>query len=265
LKELIKMHKTKILLCGCLGRMGKAVCELAEQSTEFEIVAGTDTLYATTLNPSFPINSDLEGFQTPFDVSICFLPPTAEDDIIYLIKLSIKTKKPVVICTTGLSERLVSAIDEASKNIPIMLSPNMSLGINLLTNVLNRMSKLLHESGFDIEIVEKHHNKKLDAPSGTAYLLADAINSPLEDKMNYVTNRSACKKERDKNEIGLSAIRGGNIIGEHSVIFAGANEVIELTHIIQSRDVFAEGALKAAKFLVGKTAGNFTMDDLINT
>ena len=255
---------TKIIVCGCLGRLGSAVCSLALANPAIEIVAGVDVMPPSG-GLSYPVCADINQCQTPADVVICIYRPSATADIEALLDYSVNRQLPLVICTTGLSADILEKVQQAAKKVAVFQSANMSLGVNLLVNILGKAAKLLHNTGFDIEIIEKHHNQKLDAPSGTAYLLADAIDTALDGKMQYVHDRSQDTEKRSRNEIGLHAIRGGTIVGEHNVIFAGQDEVIELTHIAQSRDVFAVGAIKAACFIKGKSAGYYGMQDLIES
>ena len=172
-------------------------------------------------------------------------------------------KLPVVLCTTGLSEEQLKKVEEASKETAILKSANMSLGINLLLKLLKDAAKVLAPAGYDIEIVERHHNQKLDAPSGTALALADSVNDALNNEYHYVYDRSQVRQKRDKKEIGISAVRGGTIVGNHEVMFAGTDEVIEFTHTAYSRSVFAKGAVEAGKFLAGKPAGMYDMGDVV--
>ena len=254
----------KIIVCGCFGRMGSAVCRLASQSPDIEIVAGVDVMPPEG-GLAYPIYTDITQCETPADAAICFYPPSATADIEILLEYCAKRQTPLVLCTTGLPHDVIAEVKAAAENIAVFQSANMSLGINLLVNMLDRAAKLLYDTDFDIEIIEKHHNKKLDAPSGTAYMLADAVNQALDGKMAYNHDRSQSREERSRNEIGIHAIRGGSIVGEHNVIFAGQDESIEFTHIAQSRDVFAVGALKAARFIKGKPPGLYDMQDLINS
>ena len=254
---------SKIIVCGCFGRMGKVVCSLASEHN-MEVVAGID-IVSSGEGLAFPTFGDIMGCTMKADAIIDFLPPTAVQDTLAVLEYSVNNQVPLVLCTTGLSEEVEKAVIEASKKVAILQSPNMSLGINLLSNMLGRASKLLYGANFDIEIIEKHHNQKLDAPSGTALLLANTVNHALGGNMKYVNDRSGTHAKREKNEIGLHALRGGSIVGEHSVVFAGLDEVIEFTHIAQSRDAFAVGALKAAEFIKGKAPGMYTMQDLINS
>jgi len=244
--------------------MGSAVCRLAADNPGVEVVAGVDVMPPGG-GLSYPIFTDINQCQLPADVVICFFRPTATADIEALLEYCVNKHFPLVLCTTGLPENTLNIVQQASSKTPILVSANLSLGINLLENMLTRATKLLFEAGFDIEIIEKHHNQKLDAPSGTAYLLADAANKALGGKMRYVNDRSQTKAKRTRNEIGIHALRGGTIVGEHNIIFAGQNEVVEFTHIAGSRDVFAVGAISAAKFIKDKPAGLYTMQELINS
>ena len=255
---------TKIILCGCLGRMGSAVCRLADANPDIEIVAGVDVMPPGG-GLSYPIYTDITQCRQPADVVICFFRPTATEDINTVLGYCAMRQIPLVLCTTGLSDSNLEAMQEAATKVAVFQAANLSLGISLLANILERTAKLLYNAGFDIEIVEKHHNQKLDAPSGTAYLLADAANQALDGKMKYVNDRSQTRDKRSRNEIGLHALRGGSIVGEHNIIFAGQDEVIELTHIAGSRDVFAVGAISASRFIQGKPSGLYTMQELIDS
>jgi len=244
--------------------MGSAVCRLAAINPDIEIVAGVDIMPPGG-GLAFPIYSDITQCETPANAIISFCPPSAIADTLTLLDYCITKQTPLVQCTTGLPPEVMTKTNSSAKKVAIFQSANMSLGINLLANMLNRTAKLLYDTGFDIEIVEKHHNQKLDAPSGTAYMLADAINDAMGQKMTYTHDRSKGRCERKHEEIGIHAIRGGTIVGEHNIIFAGKDEVIELSHIAQSRDVFAVGALKAAQFVKDKLPGYYGMQDLINS
>ena len=254
---------TKIIVCGCFGRMGKVVCSLAHAARNMEVVAGIDILSSGD-GLTFPTFGDISSCGMEADAIVDFLPPTAVADTLAIVEYSVKKQVPLVLCTTGLSGDVENAVRTASEKVAILQSPNMSLGINLLSNMLSRATKLLYDANFDIEIVEKHHSQKLDAPSGTALMLANTVNKALGGEMRLVNDRSNAHAKRERNEIGLHALRGGSIVGEHSVVFAGLDEVIEFTHIAQSRDAFAVGALKAAEFIKGKPPGMYTMQDLIN-
>jgi len=235
---------------------------LAESNIGVEVVAGVDVMPPSG-GLTYPIYTDINQCQTAADAAICVYRPSATSDINALLEYCVNRQVPLVLCTTGLPGNIQERVQQASKKVAILQSANMSLGINLLTDMITRATKLLYGAGFDIEIIEKHHNQKLDAPSGTAYLLADAANNALDEKLTYVHDRSRAKEKRSKQEIGLHAIRGGTIVGEHSVIFAGQDEVIELKHSALSRDVFAVGALNAAIYIKGKPAGYYGMQDLI--
>lgn len=247
----------KIIMNGYNGKMGKVICDIVNNDSKCEIVAGIDI---TTSNAVFPTYININDCDMPADVIIDFSTATAVPEV---LKYALEKKIPVVICTTGLSEETIKQMEEASKIIPVFKSANMSLGINLIASLLKKAVDILDNSDFDIEIVEKHHNQKIDAPSGTALLLADAINEKMGNKYNYVYDRSQKREKRSKKEIGLSAVRGGSIVGEHSVIFAGKDEVIEFKHSAYSKEVFAVGAVKAAKFVAGKPAGKYDMQDIM--
>jgi len=243
--------------------MGTVITNMVAQTPEMEIVMGVDE-FQPVAAPSYPVHKNIKDCQVSADTIISYLRPTAIDDTKSLLDFGVANSIPMIICTTGLTPELENAIENAAKKVAVFYSGNMSLGINVFANILAKVSKLLYNSNFDIELIEKHHNKKLDAPSGTAVMLLDTIKEAVDHKLETVTDRTGTLAERSRNEIGISAIRGGNIIGEHSVIFAGQNERIEITHTAQSRNVFAEGTLKAAEFICGKPPGLYTMQDLIN-
>ncbi len=249
---------TRIIMHGCNGRMGKAIVSLAEADADIEIVAGVDEFGEN--NYSFPVFDSIDKCDVDADVVVDFSNASAVDR---LLEVCANKKLPLVLCTTGLSEEQLSKVDAASHNVAILRSANMSVGINMLMKVLGEISPTLAAAGFDIEIVEKHHNQKLDAPSGTALALAESINDSLTDKYEYVYDRSGRREKRPVKEIGISAVRGGTIVGDHDVIFAGTDEVITLSHRAYSRTVFGKGALEAAKFLSGKAAGMYDMSDVI--
>ncbi len=249
---------TKVIMHGCNGRMGKMIASVIEQTEEVEIVAGVD-VYDDGRNP-FPVYKSIEECDTTADVVIDFSNAAAVDG---LLKFCEEKKMPVVLCSTGLSPEQLDAVKATSEKVAVLKSANMSLGINMLIKVLKQEAAKLASEGYDIEIVEKHHNQKLDAPSGTALALADAINDSLEEKYDYVYDRSQRREKRPKKEIGISAIRGGTIVGDHDVIFAGTDEVITFSHTAYSRAVFAKGAVAAAKFLKDRTPGLYTMADVI--
>jgi len=251
---------TKIILNGCMGRLSSAICALTENNEHCEIVGGIDIIGSGN-GLTFPTYSDLSHCDRDADVVVdCSVVETIPS----LLDFGVKRQIPLVICTTGLSQELMEAVRSASERVAILQSANMSLGINLLVNMVQRAAKLLDGSQFDIEIIEKHHNQKVDAPSGTALALADAINIALDNKMEYVYDRSQERKKRTAKEIGIHALRGGTIVGDHSVIFAGCDEVIEFNHQALSKEVFAVGTLKAAQFIQSKPPGFYTMQDVIN-
>ena len=247
---------TSILLCGANGKMGKAVDSIVTADNDAKIVAGIDLI---DNGNSYPIYKSIYDVKENFDVIIDFSHPSVTDSILDYAK---ENNIPAVICTTGLSKEQISKIDFYSKEVPLFFSANMSIGINLLIDLVKRASRILEEN-FDIEIIEKHHNLKLDAPSGTALAIADGISEAVSFNPEYVYDRHSVRKKRDKAEIGIHSMRGGTIVGEHSVIFAGNNEVIEINHSATSKEVFAVGAVKAAKFMKGKPAGLYNMTQLI--
>ena len=249
---------TNIMLYGCNGRMGQVMTQMLKDEPSMKIVAGIDG-YTGISNP-YPVFSKIEDCDLEVDVVVDF---SIAEGIDALISYCMARKLPVVLCTTGLSPEQLEAVEEASKEIPVLKSANMSLGINLLFKLVQDVAKVLAPANYDMEIVERHHNQKVDAPSGTALVLADAINDVLEEKYSYVFDRSQVREKRTSKEIGLSAIRGGTIVGEHDVIFAGIDEVIELKHTAYSRSVFGKGAIEAARFLAGKSAGMYSMADVI--
>ena len=248
----------KLIMHGCNGKMGQVISRLLENDEEACLVAGIDAR-DDGHNP-YPVFTDIKECNVEADALIDFSAAPAVDG---LLDYCVEKKLPCVLCTTGLSGEQLAKVKEASKQVAILKSANMSLGINLLLKLLKEASEVLVKAGFDVEIVEKHHNQKLDAPSGTALALADSMNDALEDAYTYKYDRSQERKKRDKYEIGISAVRGGNIVGEHEVIFAGQDEVIEFKHTAYSKAVFAKGAVEAAKFLNGKGAGHYDMADVI--
>ena len=249
---------TKVIMHGCNGRMGKAIVGLAAEDSNVQIVAGVDAFGSNDYD--FPVFDSIEKCDVEADVVIDFSNASAVDN---LLNTCGEKKLPVVLCTTGLSDSQLKLVEETSKKTAVLKSANMSVGINMLMKVLAEISPVLSAAGFDIEIVEKHHNQKLDAPSGTAIALADSINEALPEKYEYVYDRSSRREKRPEKEIGISAVRGGTIVGDHDVIFAGTDEVITLSHRAYSRTVFGKGALEAAKYLAGKSAGLYDMSDVI--
>lgn len=251
---------TKIIMHGCNGKMGQVITRLVSDDDDLTIVAGID--YNPVQLNDYPVFKTLDDCHIEADVLIDFTISSALESLLSGIK---KKQLPSVICTTGFSEDDVAAIYEAGKEVAILYSRNMSLGINLLMELVQNATNILAEAGFDIEIIEKHHNQKVDAPSGTALALADAVNEVAKEPYTYVYDRSPLRQKRGKKELGIAAIRGGSIVGEHSVIFAGQDEVIELKHNAHSKEVFAVGAVNAAKFLKGKARGMYTMKDVIQS
>lgn len=249
---------TKILMHGCNGRMGKMISDIVKDTDDTEITAGVDVF--DNGENEYPVFKSIDEVNRDFDVIIDFSNAGAVDGLLAYVE---GTGKPCVLCTTGLSDGQLSEIKRVSEKAAILKSANMSLGINTLLKVLKDISGKLAEAGFDIEIVEKHHRMKLDAPSGTALALGDAVNSALPEKYDYVFDRSTRREVRPRNEIGFSAVRGGSIVGDHDVIFAGKDEVITLSHTAYSRAVFAKGAVEAAKFLADKKSGMYDMSDVI--
>ena len=248
----------KVILNGANGAMGKVVADLISADPDMEVVVGVDR--RADMDAAFPIMDSINKVNVAADVVIDFSSVEAADTLLDFIE---QKKIPAVICTTGLSEAQIDRINELSSVSPILRSANMSLGINVLSKVLAEVAPTLKKAGFDIEIVEAHHRRKLDAPSGTALLLADSINSSMDEKLDYTYDRSDRHESRRENEIGISSVRGGTIVGDHDVIFAGEDEVISFNHRAYSRKIFANGAIAAAKFLIGKSNGLYDMSDVI--
>lgn len=248
----------KVIMHGCNGKMGQMISGLIAADEEIELVAGIDA-YDEGKNP-YPVFKNIKECDVAADAIIDFSTASAVDG---LLDYCVEKKLPAVVCTTGLSEEQIVTLKEASKKVAILKSANMSLGINMLLKLLKNATAVLAPAGFDIEIVEKHHNQKLDAPSGTALALADSINEELDNSYRYVYDRSQIREKRSQKEIGISAVRGGTIVGDHDVIFAGADEVITFSHRAYSKAVFGKGAIQAAKFLAGKPAGLYDMSDVI--
>ena len=248
----------RVIMSGCNGFMGRVVTDIIAADENAQIVAGIDL--EDKGDKTYPVFTSIAQCDVEADALIDFSSPKALDA---LLTYCVEKKVPAVLCTTGYSEEQLAQIKAASEQVAVMKSANMSLGINMLLKLIQDAAKLLAPAGFDMEIVEKHHNRKLDAPSGTALALADSLNEALDQKYEYKYDRSQERKSRDKYEIGISAVRGGNIVGEHEVIFAGLDEVIEFKHTAYSRSVFAKGAVQAAKFMAGKPAGFYDMSDVI--
>ncbi|MBO4617105.1 MAG: 4-hydroxy-tetrahydrodipicolinate reductase [Lachnospiraceae bacterium] len=250
---------TRIIMHGCNGKMGQVITGICNNDPDCEIVAGIDISDHIKTN-NYPVFSNINECTIEADVVVDFASAKAVDGLLDWCKIK---KVPLVLCTTGLSDEQVNKVMVYSKEVAILRSANMSLGINMLLKELKNVASILAPSGFDIEIVEKHHNQKVDAPSGTALALADSINDSLGNEYHYVYDRSSVRQKRDAKEIGISAVRGGSIVGEHEVIFAGPDEVITITHTAYSKALFANGAVQAAKYLKGKPAGLYDMSGVI--
>ncbi|MBP5623323.1 MAG: 4-hydroxy-tetrahydrodipicolinate reductase [Lachnospiraceae bacterium] len=250
---------TRIIMHGCNGRMGQMITGIVKEDAEAEIVAGIDVADNIETN-KYPVFTDINACDVEADVVIDFSSAKAVDKLMDYCK---KKNLPLVLCSTGLSEEQLARVKSDSADYAILKSANMSLGINTLLKALKEVAKTLVPAGFDIEIVEQHHHNKLDAPSGTALALADSINEEFDNSFEYVYDRSQVRKKRDTNEIGISAVRGGSIVGDHQVIFAGLDEVVTIQHTAYSRAIFAKGAVAAAKFLSGKKNGLYDMSDVI--
>ena len=250
---------TNIIMNGCNGRMGRMITDIANKDTDVQIVAGIDA-YDKVAN-DYPVFTNIFDCNVDADVIIDFSTASAIDD---LLKYAVEKKIPVVLCTTGLTSEQLDNVQKASEKVAILKSANMSLGINTLMKILKVATEVLANRGYDIEIVEKHHNQKLDAPSGTALALADCINQVLNNEYDYTYDRSSRREKRPEKEIGISAVRGERIVGEHEVIYAGIDEVIEIKHTAYSRAVFAKGAVDAAKYLASKETGMYNMADVLN-
>ena len=249
----------RVIMHGCNGRMGQIITGLLANDTEARIVAGVDM--TDSRDNGYPVFTNLADCQVEADVVIDFASAKAVDG---LLDYCVEKKLPVVLCTTGLSNEQLLHVEEASKSIAVLKSGNMSLGINTVQKLIADAVKVLAPAGFDVEIVEKHHNQKLDAPSGTAIMLADSVNEAMDNQYHYVYDRSKLRQVRDTKDIGFSAVRGGSFVGDHDVIFAGTDEVITISHRAYSRAVFGNGAIAAAKYLAGKEAGYYNMGHVID-
>lgn len=249
----------QLIMHGCNGKMGQVISSLVEADKTVEIVAGIDARGSG--NNSYPVFTNLQSCTIEADAIIDFSTAAAVDGVLeYCVEQGI----PCVLCTTGLSEEQLAKVRAASSKVAVLKSANMSLGINLLLKLLKEAAGVLAPAGYDMEIVEKHHNQKIDAPSGTALALADAINEEFDNSYHYVYDRSSKREKRDGKEIGILAMRGGTIVGDHDVIFAGEDEVITFSHSAYSKSVFAKGAIEAAKFLAGRPAGLYDMSNVID-
>lgn len=248
----------KVIMHGCNGKMGQTISNLIAADEEIEIAAGVDA-FDEGKNP-YPVSRSISECSAQADVVIDFSAAAAVDG---LLDWCVEKKVPCVLCTTGLSQKQLEKVKAASEKVAVLKSANMSLGINMLLKLLKEAAGILAPAGFDIEIVEKHHNQKVDAPSGTALALADSINEEFDNSYQYVYDRSQVREKRQTKQIGISAVRGGTIVGDHDVIFAGADEVITFSHRAYSKAVFGKGAIQAAKFLAGKPAGMYDMGDVV--
>ncbi len=247
----------KIILGGCSGKMGRAVTASAAENPNTEIVCGLDIFNNGSL--SYPVYEKFSMISENADVIVDFSHPSLLTDLLTYAK---ENKIPCVLCATGYSEDQKAEILEASETVPIFSSGNMSLGINLLIELAQKAAKVFGNA-FDVEIIEKHHNQKIDAPSGTALMIADGISQVMEQEPQYVYDRHSYRRKRGKNEIGIHAVRGGTIVGEHEVIFAGHDEVVSIKHEAHSKEVFAVGAVNAAVYMCGKTPGMYDMGDML--
>ncbi len=248
----------KIALNGANGRMCRVINSIIKSREDCTVTVGVDLL-DTTMYDTFPVYDSFEAVTEEYDVIIDFSHPSCIEG---LMQCAIKQGKPVVVATTGFSESQISLIKGAGESIPVFFTFNMSIGINLLQQLAKKAALVLGDQ-FDIEIIEKHHNQKIDAPSGTAFMLASTINAALDERYRYTYDRHSVRRKREKNEIGIHAVRGGTIVGEHEVIFAGRDEVITLSHSATSKEVFAVGAVNAGIFLSRCGKGVYSMEDMI--
>lgn len=248
----------KLIISGCNGKMGGVVTKIAQEDQLIETVAGFDI--NTEKNFEYDVYDNPESFTDRADVIIDFSHPLMFEKT---IKYAVKTKTPIVVATTGLDENQKKEMVDASKEIPVFFSANMSVGVNLIIELAQKAAKALEEK-FDIEIIEKHHHRKIDAPSGTALAIADGINEALASKKEYIYDRHSVRKKRSPTELGIHSVRGGTIVGEHEVIFAGEDEIIEIKHTAMSREIFAQGAITAAKYIFGKDAGLYDMRKMLS-
>lgn len=249
---------TRIIMLGCNGRMGQMITDLVSQDDEAKIVAGIDIV--DNRENGYPVFSSLQDCDVEADVIIDF---SSSNGFESRVDYAVDKQIPMIECSTGLSEEQIAYMGQASQKVAVLKSANMSLGVNLLIKLVKEAAQKLAADGFDVEIVEKHHNQKLDAPSGTALALADSVNEAMEGQYEYVYDRSQVRQKRGKKELGISAVRGGTIVGEHDVIFAGTDEVVTFSHTAYSRAVFAKGSITAAKYIKGKPAGMYDMADVL--
>ena len=249
---------TRIIMVGCNGRMGQMISGIVAEDEQTQIVAGVDIV--DNRDNGYPVFTDIDKCDVEADVIIDF---SSANEFEKRMDYAVRTNTPIVECSTGMNEEQIAYMNETAKKVAVLKSANMSLGINLLIKMLKEAAQKLCVEGFDVEIVEQHHNKKVDAPSGTALALADSVNEAMDNQFEYVYDRSQVRQPRGKKELGISAVRGGTIVGDHEVIFAGNDEVITFKHTAYSRAVFAKGSVTAAKFLNGKAAGMYDMADVL--
>ena len=249
---------TKFIMNGCNGAMGQVITRLAKEDPEVEIVAGIDL--NDTIDNGYPVFTNIWECDVQADVIVDFSVAKAVDSV---IDFAVDKKMPLVLCTTGLTQEQIQKAEAASEKVAVLRSANMSLGVNTVFKLAALGAQVLASAGYDIEIVEKHHNLKLDAPSGTALAIADAMNEALNNEYVYKLDRSQERARRGKKEIGIQAVRGGNIVGEHEVFFCGPDEVIEIKHTAYSKGIFGKGAIAAAAFLKDKEPGRYAMSDVI--
>ncbi len=249
---------TRIIMHGCNGAMGQVISGLVAKDAEAQIVAGIDI--ADTKENGYPVFTDINECQVEADAIIDFSTAKAVNSV---INYALDRQIPLVLCTTGLDAEQIAYVEEKSKEVAILKSANMSLGVNTVFKLAAMAAQVLAKAGYDMEIVEKHHNQKIDAPSGTAIAIADAINEAMDHEYHYVLDRSQTREKRTEKEIGIQAVRGGTIVGEHEVFYCGPDEVIEIKHTAYSKAIFAKGAISAAKFLNGKGAGLYNMSHVI--
>lgn len=247
-----------IIMHGCNGAMGQVISSMVQEMEGIRIAAGIDL--HTEKKYDYPVYASLKECTENADAVVDFASPRAVDG---LLEYCLEKKLPLVLCTTGLTQEQLKKAEEASRHIPVLRSANMSLGVNLLLKLIQDAANVLGNRGFDMEIVEKHHNQKKDAPSGTALAMAEAVNEAMGGRYHFVTDRSSVHEKRDSGEIGISSVRGGSIVGEHDMIYAGKDEVLTISHTAYSKAIFAKGALEAAKFLAGKQPGFYSMTDVI--
>lgn len=247
---------TDIILSGCFGKMGRVITKSVSEREDCKIAAGVDIIEAEA---DFPVFNSFDSVTVKADVIIDFSNPAALES---MLDFAVKNNCGAVIATTGLSEAQINRINEASKIIPIFYSANMSIGVSLITELAKKAAHVLGKD-FDIEIVEAHHNQKIDSPSGTALMIADSISQALETKPRYEFDRHSKREKRTADEIGIHSIRGGTIVGEHEIIFAGHDEIVKISHSARSKELFAVGAINAAVFLKGKPSGMYSMKQLV--